>query len=315
MAEQVVGGFLFHDLEQTKVGQEIVEHELKMSLSKLSVSRTQIEPSIGRKDAIWTSAIWSDSLIATLLSNWNKFSNLTSRDFHRRFSAKLMDALLFNRLSVAAEEDTTFIVNSVKLEEITNFANAGESDEARGVLGILEATKLINQVDGLEQLLRDFIAEDQTVATYAGVALVARQLSGRDAGETPVSFLLDSGWRKAVFQGSAEINLNYLISFLSEWQLARQDEWRVRLPHLIAFEALECIDAVRTTSLFEWCVRCSLCVDIASPIVRLLTSDRRSDFVLLAQQWTKQLGYIATNSEPWAAYRIRGFVSKLQPHL
>ena len=315
LAHNVLYGFFVVDGEITDVAEEITNSELDNSVQKWSVSRSTVSPSVARSDALFTSAIWSDSLMAIVLKNWEQIFPVLSDGFCKTFVGIVGKAIFASRLNVAPKGTDDFFVSNISFDTIEAIAKANEGEEADGLAGVVEATKIINQVDGINQLLRDFVTNENAMTTFAGIAIQARQYTGSDAGDSPVDFLTNRAWRKAAFQDASFSSVTLISTFLSEWQLGRSDCWRVRLAHVFAVEAELSNNEERRAFLFEVCLRASINVDIASPVQRLLVSEHRDEFLPRAKKWKDVLGYVAYNSTPWAAYRIRGFLAKIEPHL
>ena len=99
--------------------------------------------------------------------------------------------------------------------------------------------------------------------------------------------------------------------FLTEWQLQQDGDWNVRVPHFLAYECEQNKDQERRGFLIIATVMSSMAADIASPVERLLRSDRRDEVDEFLKNWRKSLQQIADESEPWVAARVRGFLGTI----
>lgn len=315
MAEQVTSKFFFFNDAPLSLASKIFREESDIAIGKWSFSRTAMSPSSARKDMIFTASIWSDSLLSTIIHRWEKISEFTSTDFCDRIFELVQNAMVMNRFNLADANEKEFLVDELEFEKIKWFAQTRSGEKAKGLESLVSASELINQVDGMNTLLSEFTDQSSIFHSYACYALQARQYAGRDAGEVPVEFLSNNEWIRAAFLKSSDVALGMLVAFLTEWQLSRNDEWRVRFSHILAAMSLEADSPSRKEVLFELCLRSAINVDISSPIERLLCSDQKKDYLKFAETWNGRLGFFAYNSAAWAAYRIRGFQAKIQRFL
>ncbi len=316
LAEQAVSRFFFYNGRMFSITKKVINEELNHSSQKWSVSRSYSNPSTLRKDTISTSSIWSDSLISVIVKNWKAWRKHVSNDFRQNVLVALNNIMVLNRFNSAEDDSISYLVDDVPFDLIRDIAkDCGANEESDGLAQLVTVSETLNQVEGVRKLLADFVSDDPKVGFVVGFALQARQFAGSDAGTVPVEFLRDSTWREAAFLRSTDSNLALLAAFLGEWQLARRNEWRVRLAHIFASLAETCDDQNRKAFLFELCLRSSINIDISSPIERLLSSEQKSEFLNFAKLWEDRLNYIADNSVPWVAYRIRGFLARIQQSL
>ena len=315
MAEQVVSKFFFFYEEPLPLTSKILREESDIAIGKWSFSRTAMNPSSARKDMVFTASIWSDSLLSTIIRRWEAIREFTSDNFGDRIFELVNNAMVMHRFNLAESNEKEFLVDELEFGKIREFAQTRSDEEAKGLESLVNASELINQVDGISSLLSEFTNQESVFHAYAGYALQARQFAGRNAGDVPVEFLSNNEWVRAAFLKRSDSSLGMLAAFLTEWQLSRNDEWRVRLSHILAAMSLESDAPNRKKFLFELCLRSAINVDISSPIERLLCSDQKREYLGFAETWNSRLGYFAYNSAAWAAYRIRGFQTKIQRFL
>jgi hypothetical protein len=109
----------------------------------------------------------------------------------------------------------------------------------------------------------------------------------------------------AILKDGPDYLLEPLLEMLAEFQQHPMTPWVIRLPHLLAYVIEEAHAPSRVAVLSTAVLQMSVNGGVASPILRLASSNKWPGWSEALATWHENLAEVAKYSEPWIAARIR----------
>jgi hypothetical protein len=197
-----------------------------------------------------------------------------SNEFREFVLERVSRALCLGSLTLVAAERPVFAVEEpVAPTDLELSSGVAMTDSEDATLRFFRAHEAANATDGAAELLEQLGESEESTAIFSVLKLRALQFSSGSASEGAVKYLNDEVWRAKVFRGRSEAVLDPFVMWLMEWQLLRDDDWVFRTPHLLAVECEKAEIPDRRAFLFGATLLSAVCVDVASPVVRLVNGD------------------------------------------
>ena len=283
----------------------IVRPEAELSFSIWQVARSPVVPSAFRYCSLYVSSVWAMSLLAQLsLARSSLAIDAAPTEVRNKIDTVLRGYLLASPLGDCSRGQAVFgFQDNEDLASLCNDIIAPTEREAFIQLidfrhSLRESAELLPR---LEQL-----GEHHSFEHHASMLFLKDAIfSDADCDDAIASWLKQANEALRALQHLELSLLDYLLELLSEFHQRQQDEWCVRLPHILAYAIEQSDDESRAKRVFLSVLLMSVNGGIVSPIERVLASKWRSEMVEVLRTWHEHLITVATYSEPWVAGRIR----------
>lgn len=306
---QKVGQIVGTDESRAKHFQEtILTPAQQFSYFRWTLSRSPVLPSSFRHATLHARSVWAMSLLVQLSLATKPFlpKELPER-MRSRLGKVLNGYLLTSNLTDSCETSVpifAFEENS-NLEELCAVPGFVSEDmrNALGELiqfrrGLASPEQLRSRLDRFQEL--PFHEQHVTLLVLNDVLFATSKYDDLIA-----SWLNEAKQVVNILSNGHASLLGSLLDLLSEFQQRALAAWMSRLPHLLAY-AIEQIDdtsivARVSTAIIQMCNNGG----VASPILRVISSNKWSEWRKSLAIWHENLAEVAKYSEPWVAARVR----------
>jgi len=304
-----VGRLVASDDARAKYFEEtILTPAAHFSYFRWTVSRSPVVPSAFRHATLDVRSVWAMSLLVQLsLAAKSSPEHVLPEPLRPRVTKVLHGYLLASNLAdnFDSTASTFAFEDNARLEALCS-TEGYVSEDMRQALwqmvqfrrGLSEPQELQTRLAGLlglpinEQHVTLLVLRDMLHATAKCDSIIDTWLNQtRDIVD-----ILNHG---------PVVLVEPLLQILSEFQQRPMTRWPSRLPHVLAY-AIEQSDDPGRASLLSWSVlQMSVNGGVASPITRLVCSNKWPDWRTCIATWRENLVEVAKHSEPWIAARIR----------
>ncbi len=293
----------------------MTEQVLPISWKRWSVARSRMTPSSLREANIHNSFLWSDSLLALSVANLKKLPQCEATDGFSRFLIKRCAgaACVGSMRTVEQNQCTYGFELPISNQQLGISESPNEDEDIEATRQIINARTAIESTDNLAQFIEGLKETPEGLSDFLCANLRSWVVDRELVDEILKDLLVDEEWRLSVFSSLPVVTLDKLASFIIDWQLRQEEEWFLKVPHILAAECERSSDPERQELIFSAIIVSSLACDSCSAVQRLLVGTDRSRFVQMIRGWSDSTRQIAINSEGWLAARIRGFLGELEP--
>jgi hypothetical protein len=288
---------------------------LPTSWNRWSLARSRMTPSSLREANIHNPFLWSDSLLALSVANLNDLPKCDATDgFCRFLIERCAGAACVGSLRTVKQKQCTYTFELPISKHHLGLGELPDEDVDReATRQIINARIAIESADNLSLFIEGLKETPEGLSDFLCANLRSWVVDRELVDKILKDLLVDDGWLSIVFSTLPVVTLDKLVFFVIDWQLRQEEEWFLKVPHILAAECERSSDPERQALFFSATIVSSLACDSCSAVQRLLVGTDRFRFVQMIRAWSNSTRQIAMNSEGWLTARIRGFLGELEP--
>lgn len=288
--------------------EEILTQALQFSYFRWTFSRSPVVPSSFRHATLHTTSVWTLSLLVQLSCAAKSFpANAVPERLRPRVSNVLHGYLMTSNLADASDalaRTFAFEENSA-LDDLCAAEGFVSEDKRTALAQLIQFRRDLARPDELQVRL-DRFQELPNYEQHATLLVLNEVLHASAKYDNIIETWLNQ--RKQVIEilrDGSDYLLELLLEILAEFQQHPMTPWVIRLPHLLAYVIEQSEPSPRVSSLSTAVLQMSVNGGVTSPILRLVSSNKWTDWSVTLAKWHENLAEVAKYSEPWIAARIR----------
>ena len=266
------------------------------------------EPSLLFSATMQRRRLWAESLTAESVSKLAD-SGTTKCDVQtvQTMARVALGAAVFSLVGAGKQGYVKYAFEIDVLPFIKTFASClGETQSGRNLHKIVSLAEKARTKEEIVTSVRELPGLEPDLATPVLFALQRSAFAGGDLFDIVWECINDEAWRQKLINAeNTEAFSRFCEVAIRMQSTSRREDWRIRLPHLFATDALKNLATEdRVSMLVGYSVVSCIAGQCTSAISRLFASQNETVISTL-EQWHKRLDQIIRFARPLAAARLR----------
>ncbi len=284
--------------------------QLDSNVSSLhwALARSPVVPSALRYVTLCTNGVWGISLLVQLSETLSSlaFEDMPG-DVQDRLHAVLPEYLL-TCPCIADDNSHDALLGFQETSRLVDLCTADELVKP-GHREMLQALLPLRREIATAEGLRTRLDQLQALPVYEQrltmMALREAVLSTEAFDGIISEWLMNTAEVVTQLESVGASELELLLEAVAEFQQHQQNDWRVRLPHALAYAIERLDDPERVKLVHTHVMLMSINAGIASPIQRTASSKWRPELLRDLKSWRDSIVEAAKHCEPWVTARVR----------